>query len=268
MVKQCPHCQEKLNLSATQLAKVEAALTQLADGNLLKLSCPHCKRTMELAEDGELAFSNRSGTGTPVLKQRKLHLRPPRPPKLDWLAGGKSDEQDMVRDAQEVLLLMAEGQARETVVDAFTETGYDPVFPKSARDGIERMRFINYAAVVLHTRYEGNTLEESVFHAHMRKLVMGRRRSIFYTLIGPEFQTLYNLEALGNSANLVINDKDLKHCRTILKKAIPEYETFFKPYVETLTEVGNSEGSIWADVRRKRRTRVESDILKDLLSIQ
>lgn len=270
MVKQCPHCQEKLNFSTTQLAKVEAALAQLTEGNLLKINCPHCKKTMELVETGELAFAARpGGSGISVPKERKLQLRPPRPPKLDWLASGKPNHTDTVRDSQEVLILMAESPARETVVNAFSDAGYDPVFPKSARDGIERMRFVNYAAVALHSRFEGNTLEESVFHAHMRKLAMGRRRSIFYTLIGPEFQTLYNLAALANSANLVINDQELKHCGTILKKAIPEYEAFFGPYAGILAEVGNSEGIIWSDVRRKhRRTKVESDILKDLLSIQ
>jgi len=267
MIKQCPHCQENLNLSIIQVAKVQEALAKLPEGKLLKLNCPHCKKPMELAANGELALASRSARTSPAPKQRKLDLKPPAPPTLDWLASGKIEQEEAIKDDREVLILMANGPARTSVVDAFKEMDYVPVFLESAQDGIERMRFTNYSAVVLHSRFDGNSLAESSFHDHMRKLAMTRRRSIFYTLIGPEFQTLYNLEALVNSANLVINDKEVNKIRFILKKAIPEYEELFGSYVDTLIEHGQTGGLIWLDVRRKSRAsvKIKSDVLKDLL---
>jgi hypothetical protein len=267
MIKNCPHCQENLNLSVIQVAKVQEALAKLPEGKFLKINCPHCKKPMELAANGEPAITGRTEQKYPVLKQRKLDLKPPAPPPLDWLASGKIEQEEAITDTREVLILMADGPARTSVVDAFKEIDYTPVFPESAQDGIERMRFTNYAAVVLHSRFDGNRLAESSFHDHIRKLTMTRRRSIFYTLIGPEFKTLYNLEALVNSANLVINDKEVNKVRFILKKAIPEYEELFGSYVDTLIEHGHTGGLIWLDVRRKKpaSVKVRSDVLKDLL---
>jgi len=267
MIKECPHCRENLNLSIIQVAKVQEALDKLSVGKFLKLNCPHCKKPIELAASGELATTGRSKQTDMVPVQHKLDLKPPAPPPLDWLVRGKIDQEEEIQDSREVLVLMAAGQDRSAVIDAFQEMDYKPVFPESGRDGIERLRFTNYAAVVLHSRFDGSSLAESSFHDHMRKLAMTRRRSIFYTLIGPEFKTLYNLEALVNSANLVVNDKEVSKIRFILKKAIPEYEELFGSYVDTLIEHGQTGGLIWLDVRRKSRAsaKLKSDVLKDLL---
>jgi hypothetical protein len=81
-------------------------------------------------------------------------------------------------------------------------------------------------------------LEDSTFHAYMRKMVMERRRYIFYILIGPDFHTLYNLQALATSANLVVNEADLKYFDVILRKTIPEYEELFGPLLEELAATG------------------------------
>ena len=67
---------------------------------------------------------------------------------------------------------------------------------------------------------------------------MSRRRYIFYVLIGEQFETLYDLQALANSVNLVVNDTDVPFIGTVLKKAIPEFETLFGPLMEELHVVG------------------------------
>ncbi len=67
---------------------------------------------------------------------------------------------------------------------------------------------------------------------------MSRRRYIFYVLIGEEFDTLYDLQALAYSANLVINDADIPYVGTVLKKAIPEFEALFGPLMEELRVIG------------------------------
>ncbi len=268
MIDQCPHCQETLNLSAAQLEKVENALIKLPEGQLLKISCPHCKNIMELNSAGFPTSSVAPSQNKPIpIKQQKTAILPPKEPNLDWLENGKYEEKEVIQDVQMVLFLMANSPPLQAAVNAFTELDYKPVFAKSARDAIEKIQFNNYAAVVLHSKFESNNLNESVFHEYMRKLNMGKRRSIFYILIGPEFHSLYNLEALTNSANLVINDKEVDSLELILKKVIPEYEDIFSPYVDAMLEYGNKEGNMWEDVRRKKPIKKQSDILKDLLEI-
>ena len=96
------------------------------------------------------------------------------------------------------------------------------------------MRFVNYAAVFLHSGYESGGILSGKFHSYMRKMSMSRRRYILYALVGDEFETLYDLQALAYSANLVVNVQDLKHIGVVLKKVIPEYEALFGPLMEEL----------------------------------
>jgi hypothetical protein len=72
----------------------------------------------------------------------------------------------------------------------------------------------------------------------MCQMPMQKRRSIYYTLIGPEFHTLYNLEALHGSANLVINDNELPDLPIILKKSFREYDELFGPFLAALRAEG------------------------------
>ena len=81
-------------------------------------------------------------------------------------------------------------------------------------------------------------LTQSQFHAYMRTMEMARRRFIFYVLMGPDFKTFYNLEALANSANLVVNEKDSVKFDIILRKAIPEYEELFGAFMTELRVQG------------------------------
>ena len=94
---------------------------------------------------------------------------------------------------------------------------------------------------------------------------MNRRRNIHYTLIGPEFQTLYDLQALSNSVNLVVNDKEIKHFRLVLKKSLHESQKLFGPLAEALMREGRISGSIWLDIKIKAEQQMKSAVLKDLL---
>lgn len=92
-----------------------------------------------------------------------------------------------------------------------------------------------YAVVVLHTHFEGKMpLDESNIHACLAKMPMTRRRSIHHILIGPELRTLYGLEALSWSANLVVNKLILTSFRGPLKKSFRDYTNLFGPLLESL----------------------------------
>ena len=67
---------------------------------------------------------------------------------------------------------------------------------------------------------------------------MAKRRHIFYILVGPGFHTLYDLEALARSANVVVNDGDVGHLPTIFRKGRADQEKLFSPYVTLLGKYG------------------------------
>jgi hypothetical protein len=120
----------------------------------------------------------------------------------------------------------------------------------------------------LHSRFEGDLLDSNSFHLFIKKMAMIRRRNMHYTLIGPEFQTLYDLEALSNSANLVVNDNELNNFRIILKKSLHESQKLFGPLAESLVRQGRISSSIWLDIKIKAEQKMKSAVLKDLLEVK
>lgn len=266
MISECPHCHKPLNLTDAQRQKVENVLAALPENKTLKISCPLCKKSIELEAGGtsvkqagsgdqgvmkDVLYSNHAGdedrpaaTMVEEIKKAPKPVKPPpaapNPPDVGWLTSGEFKEQEVVKDIPLVMILMADGPARSAVAESFSRLGYQPEFGESAETAIERMRFVNFAAVVLHSVFEGGSLGDSTFHAHMRGLAMAARRYIYYVLIGPEFHTLYDLEALSHSANLVVNDNEVSYMDTVLKKGLRDYEELFGPYLTALKKHGKN----------------------------
>ena len=226
MINNCPHCRVALKFSEAQLAKLNQALQQLEPGKKLTIKCPQCKQGIQLQVE-EPSATGVAGT-----------IIPPSPPDLDWLKTGRFEEEEKVEDVPMALVLHADPAARENVKSAMESVGYRVVTVEKVAEAIEQMRFISFACIAFHTNFEPGGLAASVFHSHMRQMSMERRRYIFYILIGPELHSLYDLEALGYSANLVVSEKELGHFDIILRKAIPDYEELFGAILEELGAYG------------------------------
>lgn len=222
MISNCPHCQKALKIGDTQKAKLQKALDALEPGKKLTIKCPSCTKPIQLEHP------------------KTNGIVPPGPPDLSWLKEASVEDDDRIEDVPMALLLYPDNEQREIVKDALEQVGYQVMFVDSVDQARERMRFVNFACVVQYSQFECPKLEESTFYHYMREMSMQRRRYLFYILIGPEFNTLYNLQALAYSANLVINDKDLYHTGVALRKAIPMYEEIFGPFMEELTSAGKS----------------------------
>jgi CheY-like chemotaxis protein len=258
MISNCPHCQGALKFNAAQSAKIEQALKALQPGKRLPLKCPHCKKPMQLDAAGEVegaaaAAPKKAPEKDPKAPEKAEEkkaavpadagadtVKPPPPPPLDFLEekqGGIMDDHH-VRDVPTALVLHADDGIRHQLGAAMEALGYQVVTLTSAQEAIEQVASISFASIIFHVDFEGVPLNESIFHNYMRDMPMSRRRMIFYILMGPQFTTLYDIQALANSANLVIADKDFKNFQLVLHKAIPYYEQLFGPLLEELSNYG------------------------------
>ncbi|MFZ5758706.1 MAG: hypothetical protein ACOY32_03635 [Thermodesulfobacteriota bacterium] len=238
MISVCSNCGRELGLNEAQRQKIEHALAALPPGRALKFNCPHCQKPIEVRRQEETETTGQ--LVTPPLRRSTAPGRtppPPGPPDLGWLERGDLGTGEVIEDVPQVIILMEDEQIRIDMAQFFDDMGYKPILPKSEEDALERMRFTTVAAVVLHAAFEGELVSSTV-HAHMQTMPMTSRRSIFYVLVGPQFHTLYNLEALANSANLVINDNDLSAFPLILKKGLRDYDELFGPYLAALEAEG------------------------------
>jgi len=240
----CPKCGKQLKLGE----KAEASILSMPAGKLVKVKCVQCSNVFGINSSGEAVGLSASGApaeskdgGSVPEKALKgdgkstgISVKPPEPPDLSWLVDGIYNDHEVVEEVPLALVLMAEGEARTGVINAIEGIGYRAEIADDAKTAIEKMMFVNYSNVVLHSRFEGPGINSSEFHKYMAGMDMSKRRYIFYTLIGPEFKTLYNLQALAYSANLVVNDTEVKDFNVILRRVIPEYEALFGPLMEEL----------------------------------
>lgn len=259
MISQCPHCRQALQLTPAQQEKIDTALANLKSGATLKVGCPNCRQPISLKADGSLLEEGAVATAptpppvapaspsaapeppaAPEIPEVPAPAAPPQPPwqptvtppsypDISWLAQGIYTEQAVMTEVPKALVLMASGKDQAHVAKALTERGYQTEFPESASDALVKMRFGLYTAVVLHDEFDG-PLAESTFHQQMSAMPMDKRRSIFYVLIGKQMHTLYNLQALALSANVVVNETECDHFDIILKKGLQEMEELFGPY--------------------------------------
>lgn len=233
MVSTCGNCGKSLQLNEAQRQKIEQALAALPAGKSLKFNCPYCQKPIEVRRDDQVEAHK---APSPTSRAKNL-FGPPAPPDLGWLQQGERSFGESVEEIPRALLLVDDKAMAGDLARFFEEMGYQAVLPASVEDALEQMRFGNVAVVVQHASYEGG-LQGSTVHAHMRSMSMAERRAIIYVLVGPEFHTLYNLEALCNSANLLVNDNELSSFPVLFKRGLRDYEELFGPYLAALETHG------------------------------
>ena len=237
MIVNCPHCSKQLKLSE----KIQVGIQGLEPGRQIRVKCVHCAEPFGLdSKKIELSGPAPSTVKSETTSQQEAgtKLKPPDPPSVDWLKDGTFEDKEVVEDIPRALVLMPDNPSRECVVKAAADFGYRVEQAPTPEEAIDKMRFVNYSAVFLHSDYEQGGVHSGKFHEFMRGLNMSRRRYIFYVVIGEQFQTLYDLQGLVYSANLVVNDAEIPYIGMVLKKAIPEYESLFGPLMEEMRVAG------------------------------
>ncbi len=221
----CPHCGKQLKLGE----KIENSLAALAPGQQLRIRCIQCKQP----------FGIDAATGKKKAPADKpaVQVNPPAPPDISWLKEGVFEEEEAVEEVPRALVLMPDMPARAAVISDLEKLGYRADLSATADEAMGKMQFVNFASVILHADFDKDGLE-GAFHRFMRAMSMSKRRYIFYVLVGREFKTLYDLQALSYSANLVVNDDDIPHFSLLLRKTIPEYEALYGPLMEELRLAG------------------------------
>ncbi len=242
MISECPNCNQPLRFSDAHKQKLATAIEKLAPGRTLKFGCPKCKKPIALGPNGQPVSREKTPVTAPTGTQHpsRVPVDPPEPQDIGWLSSGELNEDQIVNNIPTAMVLMPEDVTKQTVIKNLEEQKYQLYFPKTVDEAINSMRFRDFAVVVYHSEYETSPLKTQDFHQFMIQLSMSKRRSIYYILIGPKFQTLFDLEALTNSANLVVNTREAEYLSTILKKGSADYEELFKPYSTLLKKHGKN----------------------------
>ena len=167
-------------------------------------------------------------------KTKDTTFTPPPAPDISWLKTGQHDDSNTVVAVPTALILMSNQKRKDFVSKVLEDLGYQIEFSDAPLKAVEKLQFSNIAVIIQHTDFETVTLSDSIFYNYLKKLPMNRRRYIFYLLAGPDFHTLYDLQALSCSANLVVNDRDLRYLNVILKKSFRDFEELFSNLISIM----------------------------------
>ena len=223
----CPHCGTQMKLSD----KVRDSLLSLPNGRKARIKCVACSSI--------ITFDPAEALGLTQAEEKKtvMAAKPP-PPDLQWLRDGDFSNQDVIEDVSRSMVLMPPSEGKNIVTQTMEGLGYVAERLETAEAALERLEVIPFASIFLHEEYEPGGFQSGVFYRAMRMMNMAKRRYIFFVLIGKKLHTLYNLEALSLSANLTVRESDLSLLHIVLRKAIPDYDELFGPYVDELRILG------------------------------
>jgi len=172
----------------------------------------------------------------PTENESDLTIPAPQPPDTGWLYS-EVPEADKQKKADSLTALVGIGadHDRELIESTLKKMGYIIDVAFSSAHAIDKIQSFLYNLIICS--------EEPIFketHKNICELPPGKRRLIYYVIVGPNVNTLHNLEALALSANLVINDRDLPYLTSILTKGLQDYDSLFRPFLEALAAHNSS----------------------------
>ncbi|MEE8128555.1 MAG: zinc-ribbon domain-containing protein [Nitrospinaceae bacterium] len=215
MQLECSSCNKEINIPDNKIPQ----------GQAFNLTCPSCKTKMRVDQ----------------------HLKPPASDPAESLDATSmlvdeefeaDDDEIEIYDEHDKIALILDRQNDDLWTTALTELEYKLQRAKSPEHAVHKLRFNQYHVVALHENFGNSTLDTSPLYEFIRYMPMNARRKIFVALVGENFKTLDNMEALSYSVNLVINQRELDQLDTILKKSIGDNDNFYKVYRETMTALG------------------------------
>lgn len=163
-------------------------------------------------------------------------LPPPPPPDTSWLATGiREADPHHKSDQLRALVVVRTVHTRVIAQQVLEKMGYAVDTPLSEDQALQNLQLTQYQIIICEA---APTLNE--VRLYIGRLSSARRRRIFYTIIGFQLQTLYNLEALALSANLVVNNRDLNKLEAILRTGLHDYEDLFGPLLDCLNGSASS----------------------------
>ena len=215
MQVECSSCNKEINIPDNKIPQ----------GQAFNLTCPSCKTKMRVDQ----------------------HLKPPASDPAESVDAismvvdeeFEDDEEEIeIYDEHDKIALILDRQNDDLWTTALAELEYKLQRAKSPEHAVHKLKFNQYHVVAFHEKFGGSTLETSPLYDFIRDMSMDTRRKIFVALVGENFKTLDNMEALAYSVNLVINQKELDQLEAILKKSIGDNDNFYKVYRETMTALG------------------------------
>jgi predicted Zn finger-like uncharacterized protein len=106
------------------------------------------------------------------------------------------------------------------------------------RDALKKMRYHNYNLIVINESFSSRSPDSNGVLIYLERLKMKTRRGTFVVLLTKRFKTMDAMTAYERSVELIVNLNDMNHFEKILKRALADYEQFYRIYKEEQRSLG------------------------------
>ena len=140
-------------------------------------------------------------------------------------------------DPRFALVCLASAQQPAPIQEALQELGYTVHIPAKPEEALEQVAQTQYELVLIHEAYGGSPDQNEVLKA-IQTMAMPLRRHMCVGLIGAQLKTSDHMMAFAKSVHFVVAEADLGTIRTVARRAVADNDHFYKPFRESLREVG------------------------------
>lgn len=219
----CDKCRKKFTISDDKIPL----------GKTASFLCPKCKSKItvtsgQMLEDTGFDFSNDGGPDFSA----------------DDTGGDEYEVDDRPfefaeEEGKTVLVCEADQSLKDETINPVLEfMEYHITEVDSVRNAIKKMRYHDYDMLVVNDEFDSKSPESNGVMVYLERLEMITRRNIYVIMLTRRFRTMDNMMTLHNSANLIVNMKDINDFDKILGRGLSDYEIFYRVFKESMKNVG------------------------------
>ena len=231
----CTSCQRRFKVAREKLPKGKTAI----------IKCPKCKgkitveapkkdadETLALSDFGFVESDEKepqksvpSGSGSAAV--------------FNGLAQNHYDAAEkpfdfIEEEGKTALICETDPSTRSMIVETLKYMEYHISVAENVREALKQMRYHNYDLIVVNEEFDAN----NGVLIYLERLNMDIRRDMFVVILSRRNRTMDDMTAFQSSANLIVNLENMIDFGKILKRALTDYEFFYRIFREVGAEMG------------------------------
>lgn len=222
-----------MNISCSQCGtSFKLADDKLPPGKSAVVKCPKCKNKISINASETEAPSGTSSAGA-----GSAFGFDERPEDSQYNASEKPF--DFIEEEGETALICeSDGVLKGKIKQVLDFMEYHISETDDTRDALKKMRYHDYDLIVINESFSSRSPDSNGVLIYLERLKMKTRRGMYVVLLTKRFKTMDAMSAFERSVELIINLNDIDHFEKILKRALTDYEQFYRVYKEEQRSLG------------------------------
>jgi CheY-like chemotaxis protein len=212
MTVTCSKCHASLNIPDDRLPR----------GKVVNAACPRCGGPVAIDMTKAAAPTAPAAPGRPDALAK---------PPAESISYGE-------RNQPRALVCITDPAEERQILASLREAGYAAHAVSNPSEAVERVRFAEYAVVVLREGFDGPAGSAASLAEVLTDTPMGTRRNTHTVFVGPSVTTHDSEAAFVKSVDLTIHPNDLAHFSDALKRSVAETEQMYRVFREIQRALG------------------------------